>query len=416
MKERLYGLSFNKEEFAMKNANLIFIDPINNNNRVYNMTQQNEKIIVEMGRQGSALFRKIYPMSLWDNIYQKKIKEGYVDRTAEFGVKTEIIKNSKYKDIEDTEISEFIDYILSCTKKAVESEISISHELVSEKMVLEAQNLIKEASDIYLAEEILNSEKLLKIKNIIIALFTVIPRKMKDVFNCLPQNINEIPKILEREQSLLDAIKVLSKEDKKIVLPDKTILDVNGLSVSLVSDKEEKQIKSHLGNESVGYYNRAFKVNNTSTAVRFYDLYNKNNYCPEDIHYLYHGTGNANIWGIMTEGLLINPNAPITGKMFGYGIYFANRAKKSINYTDLSGSYWRGGNSKKAFLFVYKVLYKNPMNVYEHKMYMTSIKSLNAPYDALFAHKGVDLVNDEIIIYNEAQCTLQYIIELKAKK
>ena len=394
----------------MKNANLILIDPINNNNRVYNMTQQDDKIIVEMGRQGAALLKKIYPMSLWENIYSKKIKEGYTDRTAEYGVKSQVIKKSKYKEIQDEIIRDFIDYILSCTRKAVESEVAISHELVTEKMINEAQSLINEASDIY-TSNILDSEKLLKIKNIIIALFTILPRKMKDVLSCLPQNIEEINQIIEREQNLLDAIKVLNNEEKKIEVPDKTILDINNISISSVSSNEEKQIKNHL-KEKAHLYKRAFRVKNHLTDKRFYDYYNENDCSSDDIHYLYHGTGNANIWGIMTEGLLINPNAPITGKMFGYGIYFANRAQKSINYTDLSGSYWKGGNSKKAFLFVYKVVYKNPMDVYKHKGSMTLIKSLPKPYDCLFAHKGIDLINDEIIIYNEAQCSLQYVIEL----
>ena len=29
--------------------------------------------------------------------------------------------------------------------------------------------------------------------------------------------------------------------------------------------------------------------------------------------------------------------------MFGHGLYFAPRAKKSIGYTSLNGSYWSGG-------------------------------------------------------------------------
>ena len=35
------------------------------------------------------------------------------------------------------------------------------------------------------------------------------------------------------------------------------------------------------------------------------------------------------------------------------------------------------------------------------------------PYDALYAHAGADLLNDEIIIYGEQQSTIQYLIELK---
>ena len=36
------------------------------------------------------------------------------------------------------------------------------------------------------------------------------------------------------------------------------------------------------------------------------------------------------------------------------------------------------------------------------------------PYDALHAHKGRSLKEDEIIVYNQAQVTIQYVIELAA--
>ena len=36
------------------------------------------------------------------------------------------------------------------------------------------------------------------------------------------------------------------------------------------------------------------------------------------------------------------------------------------------------------------------------------------PHDAVYAHKGVILQNDEVIIFREEQATLQYIIELNA--
>ncbi len=79
----------------------------------------------------------------------------------------------------------------------------------------------------------------------------------------------------------------------------------------------------------------------------------------------------------MTKGPLLRPQGVIiTGKAFGNGIYFAPRAKKSIGYSSLRGAYWT--------------------------------------HDAVYAHKGVILQNDEVIIFREEQATLQYIIELNA--
>ena len=53
------------------------------------------------------------------------------------------------------------------------------------------------------------------------------------------------------------------------------------------------------------------------------------------------------------------------------------------------------------------------MNVYEWEQKMGFFHNV-LPHDALYAHAGYDLVNDEVIIYNEDQATLQYLIELEA--
>lgn len=104
------------------------------------------------------------------------------------------------------------------------------------------------------------------------------------------------------------------------------------------------------------------------------------------------------------------------GAMFGHGLYFAPRAKKSIGYTSLNGSYWSGGTSLTGFLAVYKVAYKNPFNVYRHtpayKLFTKeNVHRLGA--DAIFASKDQGmLVNDEVVVYDDKQATIRYLIEL----
>lgn len=47
------------------------------------------------------------------------------------------------------------------------------------------------------------------------------------------------------------------------------------------------------------------------------------------------------------------------------------------------------------------------------EIFSKRLKSSIRPHDALFAHAGTSLVNDEIIVYDERQVTLQYLIELE---
>ena len=116
-------------------------------------------------------------------------------------------------------------------------------------------------------------------------------------------------------------------------------------------------------------------------------------------------------------GLDINPNAITAGKMFGNGTYFANRAKKSIRYTDLPGqNNLHSPSSSQSFLSVFKVAYKKAYDIHtwenEHtKLNYNKVRALGC--DAVFAHKGQSLVNDEIIVYQNCQSAPQYLIAMK---
>ena len=45
-------------------------------------------------------------------------------------------------------------------------------------------------------------------------------------------------------------------------------------------------------------------------------------------HLLWHGSRTENWWSIFKNGLTLNNNAIVTGKMFGQGLYFAPKAEK----------------------------------------------------------------------------------------
>lgn len=66
------------------------------------------------------------------------------------------------------------------------------------------------------------------------------------------------------------------------------------------------------------------------------------------------------------------------------------------------------------YLAVYKTAYNNAKDIYTWTSSMTGYRASNIfPNDAVFAHKGSSLINDEVIIYREEQLTIQYLIELQ---
>lgn len=372
----------------------------NNNNRYYKMIQNKDIIEIEYGRVGAKPMKMKRPMQLWNETYDKHIKDGYIDRTDLLSIQ----ETGEYKTIEDPYTRQLIEFLISRSKEIINECYSVSYTEVSSKMISAAQKII---NNIGLQQSMEAVNDLLK------KLYVIIPRKMKNVSDYLIADMKQIGDVIEREQELLD-IMASQVDDLDNSNDKKTILEANGLSVKLVeSDKEIDQIKSHMG-EQKSHFIKAFRIKNKKTDENFLKWCKDNNISKTDVHFYYHGSKNENYWGILKDGQKLNPNASVCGKMFGYGLYYANKAKKSINYTSISAR-WRSGIENRGYLAVFKVAYKNPLHVSMFEMWMTNIrtsKDING-HDAVFAHGGLSLINDEIVIYNENQVTLCYLIEIK---
>lgn len=343
-------------------AIMIRIIPSENRNMYFRMIQDsNTTFKVEMGRVGAAPYIRYYPISVWDKMYQKKISEGYQDKTELMDVHS----SYTYKEIEDDSVRELISFLQQESSMAIKSNYSVSVSEISPQMITQAEDILNQFSNDPLKD---NS-------------------------------------LLEQFQ-----MQALPSNDSK----EKTLLEEWKLSITPVNDEKElRQIKRHMGH-SADCFSKAFRVKNSNRDNAFWNYYDKHNYHKEDIHYWYHGSRNMNCLSILHNGLILNPKAPKVGHMFGYGIYLAPKAKKSIGYTSLNGSFWVHGTSDKAYLFVMKTVYKSPYHVYTWTSGMKSLtKSRISPHDAVFAHAGTSLRNDEVVIFDDAQVTLQYIIELK---
>ncbi|MCU0492919.1 MAG: WGR domain-containing protein [Chloroflexaceae bacterium] len=121
---------------------------------------------------------------------------------------------------------------------------------------------------------------------------------------------------------------------------------------------------------------------------------------------LFHGTAGHNVRHIMRTGLIC-PRTPSNGRMFGHGIYFANKATKSTNYCSSS--------TRRAphFLFLAEVAVGRQ---YVAKDAMPDQRKAPMLHDSVWGkagHTGAwagKLQFDEFIIYNNAQQTLKYLV------
>lgn len=396
---------------------LVMVTASANNNKYYKQIPHGDTWTAEYGRIGSSSQRREYSMSQWNSKYNEKIRKGYVDQSdlVEDLIQVQKPKQSEYKEIENKVIAEIVERLQEMAKQAISDNYTISSNKVTQAMVDEAQEILTGLLDIPDVDTF--NDMLLK-------LFTVIPRRMGNVKDYLVKSTEDFAKIIQREQDLLDVMRgqVVQKQimddtkDNDDNKNENTILEQLGLEFDECNDKDIAVIKDALGSCADRFY-KAWKVKNVKTQERFEKFVKENNI--KNTKLLFHGSRNENWWSIINTGLVLKPtNAVITGKMFGYGIYYAPKARKSLGYTSLDGSYWVRGNSKSGFMALMDVAYGKPYDVYsfDSKYYNFNYDRLQEACNGancLHAHEGTMLRNDEIIVYKEDQCTIRYLIELR---
>lgn len=396
---------------------LVMVTASANNNKYYKQIPHGDSWTAEYGRVGSSPQRREYSMSQWNSKYNEKIRKGYVDQSdlVEDLIQVEKPKKSEYREIENKAIAEIVERLQAMARKAISDNYTISSNKVTHAMVDEAQDVLTSLIDAKDVDTF--NETLLK-------LFTVIPRKMGNVKDYLAEKSDDFSRIIQKEQDLLDVMKgqVVQKQmidensEKDDIQNENTILEQLGLVFEECSTKDIAVIKDALGSCSDRFY-QAWRVKNIQTQKRYDDFVRENHVTNTKL--LFHGSRNENWWSIINSGLVLKPtNAVITGKMFGYGIYYAPKARKSLGYTSLDGSYWVRGNSKFGFMALMEVAYGKPYDVYsfDRKYYDFDYQKLQQVCpgaNCLHAHEGSMLRNDEIIVYKEEQCTIRYLIELR---
>lgn len=400
--------------FAIRPTYLIMVTA-ENNNKYYNCFPEGDNFRVEYGRVNSTKTITNYPMSKWESQISSKIKKGYKDVTDLKTALVEEIKTdgTKYKDIENESVRRIIEKLRGLARDTVKKNYSVSSASVTEEMVYEAQLVIN---------NLISIKSVNKFNDELLKLFEIIPRKMDNVRSYLIKSIDEIDKVISREQDLLDIMRgqIVTKSTatenkaKEIDNSGITILDEMGITMRECTPEEINEIKDCM-KESSYHFSRAWRVDNISTRKKYEEFIKAYNI--KNTKLLFHGSRTENWFSILKTGLKIRPtNAITTGAMFGFGSYFAPKCQKSIGYTSLGGSYWAGGKDNTAYMALFDTAYGNPYNVYnfDSKYYSMSFDKLPVGCNCLHAHAGNGMLrNDEIVYYKTEQMTIKYLIEIK---
>lgn len=394
---------------------LIKVEPDANNNKFYKMIQNGDSFEVQYGRVGNGGHQTYsYGMNQWDKKLKAKLKKGYVDKTelvAEIKIKP-TDKENVFSKIANFSIKSIVDKLQSYANKSIKANYTVSASNVTQKMIDSADEQINKLLDID-DLEIFNKS--------LVDLFMIIPRKMENVSSHLARSKDDFGDIINKERDVLDVMRgqivtEIKSAIKEYVVETENILQHIGVEFEEVTPEEIREIKKLMGGIS-NNFDSAWKVKNLKTQENFENFVKEENIKTRKM--LFHGTRSENVWNILKTGLVLRPQAKINGKMFGEGIYYAPKARKSLGYTSLGGSYWAGGNSNEGYMLLFDVAYGVPYDAYKfdskyYNLNYSNLQRFKAGANCLHAHSGTGMLrNDEIIVYKEEQSTVKYLIQLK---
>lgn len=401
----------------VKDRFLTCVDPEKNAYKFYKLSSMGDMVRASYGRMGQMkgqLFGERsydYPLSMFWIKYYEKLSKGYVDRSDVYMDESD---KSSQKQAE--------------TGRSRADKLS-STNTASISLFTKLKNLAKRAVDhaqvkVPITQAILDysHKALAKMKaaktveefnEVLLDLISVLQRPVatgdgSGVKRLMAKAESDFPGIISREDDLIQAM-----EGTFYGKPHASSVDgfaKYGIEVYEATEKQREQVLSHLSESLKGKVKCVYRVIPHAQQNAFNEYLRTHKI--KKVKQFWHGSRNQNWLSIMVNSLKLRPDAIITGKMFGDGIYFAPSSMKSWNYTSYRGTSWAGGQDDIAYMGLYATAYGTPYDVdtwSASRDYPAEMKAHGA--NCVHAHKGSALMNDEIIYYSEAAMVLNYIVE-----
>ena len=412
------GINVSSSEY--QKAYLTCINPESNNYKFYEFIPNNTSgrtinVGARYGRIGSERgeafgvkdLREPFDSYLYWIRYYEKLSKGYKDTSSIYLAKQAELKKAKPEDSSNNKEEKSAKKTTPESVELYSMLKAFANQVVQEvlqdpKVVTEAQ--IKESKKIWTK---LGNYKTVKTFNKhLMELMAICPRKCRYVSEYLASSTDDFGRILDREEALINAMQI-ADDTSEVSKGEKESFADYDIGVFAPTEEQKKQVIGHLPAELQAKVRTVYRVI-PKKQTELYEQYVKDHPSVKEKFY-YHGSKNCNWGSIIINSLSLHPNAAITGKMLGNGIYFAPSAMKSWGYISAYGSYWAHGNSSTGIMGIYKVA-EDSLDV-TNNIRQYSPRELGT-HNSVYAARGgyYGLRGDEMCLFDEHALCLQYIL------
>lgn len=385
-------------------------DVRDNHNKFYRLTlYDNDRVLGEWGRVGAKPQQKVYAggtIKFYD-ILTAKERKGYRI------VDTPTVQANIVDDLDGgSGVSELVRTIYRASGKSLEVWFEGNINQVSASQIDRGRSQLGVIQR-YVSGDSVVFQSRSRFKVLLSDYYSTIPHK-------LPRDIRQIEddwdivKVGEEIDHLQDLEDALNTNVGKVDMSLSDMLGSLGVAVEEARPDAESLVREFVeSTESRHHYvelktKSVWRVEHKSLTRRF-----QVNCQVSNMKLLFHGSRTPNFVGLLSRGFLIRPpGVPLTGSMFGNGIYFADQSTKSTQYC--SGGYMSsGGKGWPMYLILAEV--KLGRIKEEHRA-QSHYNRAPRGYDSVMGVKGSSLLHNEYIIYDPAQADIRYVAEVTTSR
>lgn len=309
----------------------------------------------------------------------------------------------------DPRVQQLVDWIFGEAGEKIASYLAVGVDALSQDQIERGRRLLLLAQHQHATWEQTPSQ----------AAGELLAATVQNFYNAIP---TQLPSRIDRQQVVLQFCKQFDEQEDRLNQleaaiatslvqqsnPQVSRYDALGADIHLLpqNDSRYQDICDYIERTSVHGYRVRIRDIFTLTVPDDRRAFEENTRGRKRIELLFHGTAGQNVRHILRTGLIC-PKTASHGRMFGHGIYFANKSTKSTNYCSVR----RRGVPH--FLFLADVAIGRPFLAQEA---MPDRRKAPWLYDSVLGQAGYTaawggkLQFDEHIVYSAAQQTLRYLV------
>ncbi len=309
----------------------------------------------------------------------------------------------------EPKVQQLVDYIYMEAGEKIASYLSVGVDALSQDQIDRGRKLLMLAQ----------SQHSAWLQSPAQAAFHLLAGTVQSYYNVIP---TQLPSRIDREQVVRNFCKEFDEQEDRLNQleaaiatntaqqsnPQMSRYDALGSEIQLLpqNDNAYAQIHDYIERTTVHGYKVRIRDIFTLVVPSERRAFVQNQRGRDRIELLFHGTAGQNVRHILRTGLIC-PRTASNGRMFGHGIYFANKCTKSTNYCSVRG------RNVPHFLFLAEVALGKPFVAEDA---MSDLREAPKGHDSVWGKAdhtlawGGKLRFDEFIVYSAAQQTLRYLV------